>query len=192
MKLVFKITKYLFICFVSFFLLHTVINSFWGLSAKAQKADVIVVYGNKVNKDKTPSRRLAARLDKTIAVYNAGLANFIIVTGGIDPNGHDEAAIMKDYLIKKGEIPGAKIVVDNNGINTEHSVLFVKNFLRQNKLESVINISQYSHLMRIHLAMKKAGLIKINSAPADYYFELRNIYTAFREFAAFYYYLLKY
>ncbi len=177
--------------FVMLFFMHTAVNSVFGFNDIIQKSDVIVVYGNKVNIDKTPSRRLKSRLDKTIEMYNQGISECIIVTGGIDPNGNDETEIMEKYLVENGKIPQSKITRDNNGINTRHSVSFVKEFLEKNSMESVMNVSQYSHLMRIHLAMSQEGIEKINRAHAEYFFEPRNFYTSFREFVAFYYYLVK-
>ncbi len=180
------------LAFVLVFALHTAVNCLFGFCDRLQNSDLIVVYGNKVNADGTLSRRLKLRLDKAIEVYAKGYSHLIVVTGGIDPNGNDEAAVMKQYLVANGNIPADRIIEDNGGINTRHSVLFVRDFMEQNGLESVMNVSQYSHLMRIHLAMKKAGIKKINRAHAEWFFEPRNFYTAFREFAAFYYYLVKY
>jgi vancomycin permeability regulator SanA len=46
-------------------------------------ADVAVVLGNTVNPDGKPSRRLQARLDKTIELYRVGLFQNTIVSGGV-------------------------------------------------------------------------------------------------------------
>lgn len=176
---------------LAFFLIHTIFVACYGFCGKPTNADVLVVYGNKVNEDKTLSKRLKARLDKALEVYGEGLSNTVIVTGGIDPNGNDEAVFMKNYLTGNG-IPEENIVMDNTGINTLSSVRFVKKYLEENGLKSVINISQYSHLLRITLAMKKCGIKEAERVSADYFFEARNIYSLIREFFAFYYYLIKY
>lgn len=176
----------------SFFTVHTTVNIIYGFASKPKVSDVIVVYGNQVNSDKTPSKRLKARLDKAIDLYKKGFSKYIIVTGGIDSNNNDEALIMKKYLTEIGSIEESIITADSSGINTHHSALFVKSFLKKKGLKSIINVSQYSHIMRTDLAMKKEGIAKTSSCSADYFFEPRNFYSLIRECVAFYYYLFKY
>ena len=45
------------------------------------EADVAVVLGNTVNPDGTPSRRLAARLDLAVDLYQRGLFRNVLVSG---------------------------------------------------------------------------------------------------------------
>lgn len=192
MKIKLKIIFSLVIFCVAFFIGHSIVNAVFGFSDKLFQSDVIVVYGNQVYADKTVSKRLQTRLDKTIELYKKGFAPKIIVTGGIDKNQNDEALVMKNYLVEVGSVPESAIIMDNQGVNTHASVLFVKNYLEKNQQGSVINVSQYSHLMRINLAMKKCGINKAGHSHADYFFEPRNFYTMVREFFAFYSYLIKY
>lgn len=191
MKTKLKIIFSLVIFCVAFFIGHSIVNAIFGFSDKLFQSDVIVVYGNQVYADKTVSKRLQTRLDKTIELYKKGFAPKIIVTGGIDKNQNDEALVMKNYLVEVGSVPESAIIMDNQGVNTQSSVLFVKNYLEKNQQGSVINVSQYSHLMRINLAMKKCGINKAGHSHAEYFFEPRNFYTMVREFFAFYSYLIK-
>ena len=46
-----------------------------------RQVDVAVVFGNKVNTDGTLSKRLQARLDEYIVLYNQGYFRKIIVSG---------------------------------------------------------------------------------------------------------------
>jgi len=88
-----------------------------GLTDSAVASDVVVVLGNKVRADGSPAPRLAARLDAAVAVYEAGLAEHIIVSGGVGRSGYDEATVMAAYLAAAG-IDAERIVIDGAGVNT--------------------------------------------------------------------------
>ena len=73
-----------------------------GLGARARSAQLIVVPGNLVGSDGRPSPRLRARLDAALAAWRSGLAPRILVSGGVEPGGRNEAAAMARYLTARG------------------------------------------------------------------------------------------
>ncbi|MGE8619602.1 MAG: YdcF family protein, partial [Achromobacter spanius] len=66
-----------------------------GLLTRARPADVAIVLGNTVLPNGDPSPRLAARLDRAYDCYAAWQCRILFVSGGIDPAGADEAAVMR-------------------------------------------------------------------------------------------------
>lgn len=144
-----------------------------------QKADVAVVLGNAVNRDGLPSHRLAARLDTAVKLYHDGMFDHVIVSGGIGRYGFDEAAVMKNYLVKQG-VPPEKIIADSLGVTTAATARNTAVIAREHRWSSVLVISQYFHIPRSRLALSRAGLDRVYSAHA-HYFELRDIYSTLRE-----------
>ncbi|UOE95811.1 YdcF family protein [Alkalihalobacillus sp. LMS39] len=172
------------------FCIHTTTIVIDGFNDKIEKVDVAVVLGNKVDEDGTPAKRLQARLDKAVELYDEGYFPYIIVSGGTGKEGFDEAEVMKVYLVKQG-IPEEVIIEDNQGYNSFMTAENSKTIMDELELHSVMVISQYFHITRTKLAFEKIGFDKadIYSAHADIV-EVRDAYSIVREFPAYYKYLL--
>ncbi|MDH5380788.1 MAG: YdcF family protein [Cyclobacteriaceae bacterium] len=171
---------------ISWFLLHEIIIVVDGLNDNPVKSDYAVIFGNTVNPDGTLSDRLKARVNKGLQLYNDSLVDKIVVSGGLGKEGVYEGAKMSEYLISHG-VPGYNVITDDNGNNT---LLTVQNFSANfPESSSVIVVSQFYHISRAKLAFRKAGVKKVTGAHPNYY-ELRDIYSLFREFFGYYKYLL--
>lgn len=184
MKKLLKNTKAIFIFFILWFVIHTVIISIDGLNDKKINADVAIVLGNKVNEDGTLSERLKQRLNQSIILYNDNRIKHIIVSGGFGKEGFWEAEKMRDYLIEN-QIPKQKIIVDNYGNDTEKTVENAIEIMNKSNFKSAISVSQYFHQTRTKKLFRKNGFTSIESSSPNY-FELRDFYSLFREFVAFY------
>lgn len=185
-----KIKRLLFICSIpaAGILIALGVLIFSGLKDQVGKADVALVLGNTVNMDGTPSLRLQARLDKTVELFRDDFFPIIIVSGGIGIEGYDEAKVMRDYLVSHG-IPPTQIIMDSEGINTYASAKKTLQIIRESNKKSVFVISQYFHLPRARLTLERLGISPIYSAHANF-FEWRDIYSSFREVAAYISYAL--
>jgi vancomycin permeability regulator SanA len=150
-----------------------------GMQDDLHHADVALVLGNTVDPDGSPSPRLRARLERTLELYRLGYFPTVIVSGGIGKEGYDEAAVMKKYLSARG-IPESAIIADNQGTTTFASAQNTLRILREQKLGSVLVVSQYFHIPRARIALGKSGVSPVYSAHA-YYFEARDIYSTARE-----------
>ena len=159
-----------------------------GLRDDVRPADVAVVLGNEVRADGTPHPRLAARLDAALALYEGGVVKNVIVSGGIGLSGFDEAAVMKSYLAGRG-IPADRIVADSLGVTTAATATNTAAILREKRWSSVVVVSQYFHIPRCRLAMRRVGITPVYSAHARY-FELRDLYSTAREVVGYPAYLL--
>ena len=91
---------------------------------------------------------------------------------------------MKEYLLKN-QVPNSVIFVDNKGNNTQLTVLNTLKLEKRIHFKSIIVVSQYYHLTRTKMLFKKSGFKNVTSASPTY-FEVKDIYSIFREFFAFY------
>ena len=112
--------------FITWFLIHTLSIVIDGLIDDEVTAELVIVFGNKVNEDGSISPRLKARLDKSIELYNSFNIKEIFVSVGLGSEGHYEGTKMAEYLIQKG-IPEEHISIDNKG-NT--SILTAQNTIK--------------------------------------------------------------
>ncbi|WP_163834317.1 YdcF family protein [Spartinivicinus ruber] len=144
------------------------------------QADYGIVYGNKVNLDGSPSKRLKARLDVSIALFESGQVSALVVSGGIGKEGFSEAEVMQHYLLKAG-VPNNSIIVDDDGYTTSKTSKNAIGLVKEGS--SVIAISQCYHLSRAKLSLYNAGFNEVYGYCPDYY-ELRDIYSTVREVPA--------
>lgn len=183
-----KICKKLLLILLVLFFAHTIYVIFDGLKTSTRKVDVALVFGNKIENDGLPSKRLQARLDEGVKLYKNKRIKKIIVSGGFGKEGFWEGTAMQKYLLKN-EVNNADIVVDNKGINTEKSVINSLKILDSLNYKSIISVSQFYHQTRIKLIFRKKSF-KNYEISSPKYFELRDFYSLFREFFAFYDYLI--
>ncbi|WP_347220047.1 YdcF family protein [Chryseobacterium sp.] len=179
-----KFLKYILITGLSWFIIHSLYISYDGVMSSKQKADLAVVFGNKVNEDGSLSPRLKARLDKSIELYQKKQIKEILVSGGLGREGYWEGTEMKKYLVKN-KIPADNILVDNFGDNTEKTVINTIKIADSLKYNSVISVSQFYHQTRIKKLFRENHFKNIESSSPNY-FELRDFYSVFREFFAYY------
>lgn len=160
-----------------------------GLRDQVVAADLAVVPGNTVEADGKPSARLRGRLNAAMQLYAMQKCKAILVSGGIDEAGHDEATVMKDYLVAHG-VPATVVYTDNQGSNTFETARATAKLLREKGWESTILASQFFHVARLQLAMKKFGVKVAGHAHATYY-EVRDVYSLAREVLAYFEYTFK-
>jgi vancomycin permeability regulator SanA len=138
-----------------------------GLSDELHSADVAVVMGTTANLDGSPSRWLKTRLDKAVEVYKEGLVSHIIVSGGRESSGVLEGDVMRNYLTAAG-IPESAILVDNDGVDSFATAGNVATIMRANEWSSVMVVSQFYHIPRVKLALKRFGIVDIYGAHAEW------------------------
>ncbi|MBB1627466.1 hypothetical protein A9974_19725 [Achromobacter sp. UMC71] len=160
-----------------------------GLYAAAPAADVAVVLGNTVAPDGKPSPRLAARLDRAYDCYAASQCRILFVSGGVDPAGHDEAAVMRDYLLARG-VPADRVVADSQGNDSWATARHASAYLREHGYASATAITQYFHVPRTMLALKRHGVRDVGGA-SPRFFEARDLYSIFRELPAIAWYAIR-
>jgi uncharacterized SAM-binding protein YcdF (DUF218 family) len=124
---------------------------------EARPADAIVVLGA-AQYDGRPSPVLAARLDHALALWKAGYAPRIVVTGGKRPGDRfTEATASADYLIARG-VPDGAILREVQGKTTWESLAATARILRNRGLESVLVVSDPYHSLRARETARELGL----------------------------------
>ncbi len=167
--------------------LHTALITIDGLTDEMEPAEVAVILGNKVNEDGSLSPRLIGRVETGLQLYEDGLVEKLMVSGGYGKEKQYEGTKMAEYLMRRG-VPEKALIIDDAGNNTmQTAVNYAKLEL---DMGSVIVVSQFHHISRTKLAFKKVGLGKVRGVHADFY-EWRDFYSVFREIPAYYAYLIK-
>jgi len=124
----------------------------------AAPADAIAVFGA-AEYGGRPSPVLHARLDKAISLYNKQIAPIVITLGGGSDkdSGKTEGGVGRDYLLANG-VPYNKIVAETYSIDTEQQVQRLAAIAKQRHLNRVVVVSDGTHLFRIALLCRRAGL----------------------------------
>lgn len=178
----------IFLSIVSiWFFIHTTYITIDGIGSTSKNADIAVIFGNTVHPNGEMSTRLKARVDKGLELYKDSLVYKLFVSGGLGKEGFYEAEVMAKYLKEQG-VPQKDIIIDNEGNNTW---LTASNLKVNYAAKSVIVVTQFYHISRSKLAMRKQGIDKVFGA-SPRYFELRDFYGLLREFFAFYKYQIIY
>lgn len=147
-------------------------------------ADAIVVLGASVLPDGTPSGILQDRLDDGIALYFAGAAPKIIMSGDNGTVSYNEVLAMKNYAIEKG-VPTEDIFCDHAGFSTYESMYRAKHVFGA---DSIVVATQTYHLYRALYAAEGLGM-KAVGVPSDYHeyggqllFDVREILARSKDF----------
>ncbi|PJJ18521.1 DUF218 domain-containing protein [Janthinobacterium sp. 67] len=164
---------------VGVFLLATAALMLAGLNDKLAPADVIVVPGNTIAPDGTPSPRLQARLDVALKQFQEHRAPRILVSGATGKEGFDEAAAMARYLQSRG-VPAGAIIEDNQGWTTDATARNAAVLMRTHGWKTAMVATQYFHVPRFRLALERSGIAVSGNVHAPY-FELRDLYSVPRE-----------
>ncbi|NEX92114.1 YdcF family protein [Caulobacter sp. 17J65-9] len=160
-----------------------------GLTDDVRRSDVAVVLGAKVYPSGRPAPNLAARLDKAVELHRGGFVRAVIVSGGFGKEGHDEATVMRRYLIAHG-VPADAILVDHAGVNTMATARNAATIMRAHGFRSAVIVTEYFHVSRTRLAFEKQGLAGASTAHADW-FDVRNLYSVPREVVGYAAYLVR-
>ena len=129
------------------------------------EADAIVVLGAKVRADGRPSGALEDRTRTACALWKAGLAPVLVLSGG-----HGEGAPVSEpeamRAIARAEgVPDAALVLDEGGADTAATVRFAARAARERGWRRVLVVSHDYHLARVRLLADRAGLV-VRTVPA--------------------------
>lgn len=147
--------------------------------ASIGNADAIVVLGASVLPDGTPSGILADRLDDGIALYFAGVAPKIIMSGDNGTASYNEVKAMKQYAIAQG-VPSQDIFCDHAGFSTYESMYRAKYVFG---CERIVVATQTYHLYRALWSAKSLGM-QAEGVPSDYHEHQKQLQYDIREIPA--------
>lgn len=147
--------------------------------AQTYNADAVVVLGASVLPDGTPSTILQDRLDDGIALYFAGAAPKIIMSGDNGSASYNEVKAMKAYAIAQG-VPSEDIFCDHAGFSTYESMYRAKYVFG---CQRIVVATQTYHLYRALWSAKSLGMQAIGVA-SDYNDYQKQLQYDIREFPA--------
>jgi uncharacterized SAM-binding protein YcdF (DUF218 family) len=125
---------------------------------EARPADAIAVFGA-AEYDGRPSPVLRARLKHGLDLYRRGLAPLVITLGGgyEADDQHSEGGVGAAYLMAHG-VPEQAIIAETESDDTEESAERLEAIARENRLRSIIVVSDGTHLFRIRAICDHDGL----------------------------------
>jgi len=111
-------------------------------------ADVIIVLGAGIDEQGLPKPMLERRLNRALALYEAGYAQAIITTGA---QGSDEpiteALSMMRYLADRG-VPEASIHCEDASYNTKQNLAYAKIIMEERGYADALVVTSDYHLWR--------------------------------------------
>jgi uncharacterized SAM-binding protein YcdF (DUF218 family) len=129
------------------------------------KADAIVVLGA-AQYDGRPSPVFRARLDHAVGLYEAGLARYLVVTGGkAQGDRTTEAAAARAFALARG-VPASAILVEDRGRTTLESLRAVAGLLHDHQLASAVFVSDRTHMLRVLRIARDEGIAAQGSPTA--------------------------
>jgi vancomycin permeability regulator SanA len=129
---------------------------FFGTTDYRRPADVAVVFGAQVHDDGRISTSLHDRVATAVSLYEEGLVERLVMSGGQGTAPVHEAVAMRDLAIELG-VPAEAVVVDLDGLDTDATVRGTAAIFRRDGVERVLAVSHFYHLARVKLAYQAAG-----------------------------------
>lgn len=162
----------------------------FGATDYRRPADCIVVLGAGVAADGTPSLSLRDRVAEGLELFEAGYAEWLVMSGGIDPDhGQSEPVAMRQLALEAGVSP-ERIVLDEAGKDTRASARSCAELFRERDWRRALVVSHGYHLLRAKSAFRREG-VEVFTVPATETRRLvREPYYVLRECAAWLFYAL--
>jgi vancomycin permeability regulator SanA len=125
---------------------------------KADKhTDAALVLGARVYEDGSPSNALHDRVIAGVELYQAGLCDVLVFSGGPGVGAWSEPAVMRRIAMEHG-IPLSAIVLDEHGYNTGASARNYAVLRREHGWVSVTGVTHFYHTPRLKLALRREGI----------------------------------
>ncbi len=106
--------------------------------------DCVLVLGCGVRPDGSPSDMLADRMEQGIALYRAGWADKLLLSGDNGQENYNEVGVMRSYALER-DVPEEDIVLDHAGFCTYDSIYRARDIFGAKRL---VIITQAYHLHR--------------------------------------------
>jgi len=123
-------------------------------AAQLERIDCILVLGARVWSGGTPSHMLEDRLRRGVALYDAGAAPVIVMSGDHGQWEYDEVTTMKRYAVEHG-VPSEDVFMDHAGFSTYDSMYRARDVFGAKR---VIIVTQRYHMFRALYIARQLGL----------------------------------
>ncbi len=153
----------LFIAFAEIALLITIDR--YGRLDGAQESDVIIVLGAGWQAKDQPSVSMIARARHGAILYQLGLAESVLCSGGYTMEGsQSEARACASILLETG-LPAEAIVLEEISESTEENAIQAAKIMAEHSWEQALLVSSRYHLWRSRWLFERMG-ISVNTSPA--------------------------
>lgn len=123
-------------------------------AAQLENVDCIIVLGCGVNAAGVPTPMLEDRLQRGVALYEAGASPKLLMSGDHGRESYNEVAVMKRYAVEQG-VPSEAVFMDHAGFSTYETMYRARDIFCAHK---VIIVTQQYHLYRAVYIAKSLGL----------------------------------
>lgn len=134
----------------------------------AHPADAIAVFGA-AQYVGHPSPVFHARLDHAVTLFQQETAPYVITLGGNadDRSGKSEGSVGRDYLLARG-VPFDHIIAETESVDTEQQVERLADIAREHGFNSVVVVSDPTHLFRIAELCREQGVRAYTSPRSNF------------------------
>jgi len=133
-----------------------------------RKADSIILLSSGIYTERIHAGNNYQRMLHAYRLYKEGLADKIIVCGGVVIKDIPSfAEIMKDFLIEIG-MNEKSIITENRSLNTYENIKFAKPILRELNINNSLLVTSSSHMYRSLAVCKKLD-VSVYAAPVPCY-----------------------
>jgi len=157
------------ICTVSLLGAVVVTALYWwvdreGTREEITPADCLIVLGSMVWPGEQPSPSLRARVERAIALYQAGQAPAVILCGGEGTYPPAEAEVMRRLMIMAG-VPAGALFLDSTSHSTVENLWNARAIMQAHGWRTALVVSDPFHLPRASLMARDMGIVA-RPAPA--------------------------
>jgi uncharacterized SAM-binding protein YcdF (DUF218 family) len=132
--------------------------------SSGQPFDAIVVLGAAVGPDNVGGPALLRRVRHGAALYGAGMAGTLILTGGRRGGGEPEARVMAPHALAAG-VPEACLLLEERAADTFDNARYTAELMRRRGLRRALVVTDGFHLRRALFAFRAFGIEALGSAP---------------------------
>ncbi|MBM7613645.1 YdcF family protein [Alkaliphilus hydrothermalis] len=136
-----------------------------GEYASPVEADVIIILGAAVWQH-GPSPALQARIIHGMNIYKEGLADYIILTGGMGTYPPTEAEVMKAGLISLG-VEEEVLFLEDQATSTYENIEFSKEIMEKHQWQTAIIVTDVFHMKRALLMAENQGITTYGAPVKD-------------------------
>lgn len=154
--------------------------------ALTEEYEVILVLGCGIKENGEPSDMLEDRLKTGIALYRAGAAPKILLSGDHEYDDYNEIAVMKRVCLEAG-VPEEAILCDRYGLSTYESIVRAATIY---EIDRAVIVTQTYHLYRALYIADKMGMetvgvdADIRTYRFQWYRSLREVLARCKDFYA--------
>ncbi|MBZ0108277.1 MAG: YdcF family protein [Candidatus Scalindua rubra] len=149
------------------------------IEPEIRNADSIILLSDGVYTDKIHAGNNYQRMLRAYRLYKQGLADKIIICGGVVIKGMPSfAETIKDFLVEIG-INEECLITENRSLNTYEDIKYAKPILRELNIKNSLLVTSSYHMYR-SLAICKKLDVSVYAAPVPCY--EKNLYNATQRF----------